>query len=171
MNIQQLRESQRTQIESLGKWTPIMVYMPLSVEEAANVVQHGNSGKTDNIVTTSYKIASRMGDVVIPMQVDGEHIEIPESLSTPENVRRAHELYPKSHDPLISMVLLSDKPVVYFTGNIQPDNINELFITGYDSAGNRVDPGSERIEYPSKSYLKWYVANIVVPTKRKRLQK
>jgi len=173
MNIQQLRESQQRQIEAFDKWTTIVVYMALSGEEAANAVQYGISTSTDSskpIISPSYKQAAALGDVVIPMQVTGEHIDVPKELSTRENVQKAHRMYPDSHDPLASMVLLSDHPVTYFDGAIRPDQMDqELFITGYKKDGTKVPTGSERITYPTMRYLKWYVKNVVVPAKKKRL--
>lgn len=174
MNIQQLRESQRRQIEALGKFTPVVVYMPLSAEDAADVVQHGSNVVQDGkrrIITPSYKYAAAMGDVVISTQVKGEHIEVPEEYSTKENVKKAYEMYPESLDPLVTMALLSDKPEAYFTGAALPNQLEKLFITGYDADGNKVPTGSEKISYPPTRYLDWYVRNIVVPRKRNRLQK
>lgn len=175
MNIQQLRESQRRQIEAFDKWTPIVVYMALSGEEAADVVQHGSSTAHDQkkrIISPSYQQAAALGDVVIPMQITGEHIDVPKELSTRENVQKAHQMYPESHDPLTSMVLLSDHPVAYFDGAIRPDQMDqELFITGYKEDGTKVPTGSERIPYPTTRFLKWYVTNVIVPAKKKRLQR
>ncbi len=174
MNIQQLRESQRRQIEALNKWTPLVVYMPLSAEDAADIVQHGLSTLNDDRhreITPSYKLAATMGDVVISMQVTGEHIEVSDEYSTKENIQKAHKTYPESQDPLTTMMLLSDKPVVYFTGSVVPKQLESLFITGYDKTGNKVPTGSERIPYLPTRYLDWYVKNIVVPDKRKRLQR
>jgi len=174
MNIQQLRESQQTQIKSFGKFTPLIMYVALSGEDAATAVENGISSVNDgvqHIISPSYKQAAALGDVVIPIQTTGEHIEIPEELSTRENVQKAHKMYPDSKDPLSSMVLLSDRPVAYFNGAVRPDQMNqELFITGYKEDGTKVDTGSERIKYPTMRFNRWYVSNVVIPNKRKRLQ-
>lgn len=174
MNIQQLRESNRKQIEAFGKFTPLVVYMALSGKEAAELVQYGASTGNDRnqyTVSPSYKQAAALGDVVIPMQIKGEHVEVPQELATRENVQKAHKMYPESKDPLATMVLLSDHPVVYFNGAMRPDQMDqELFITGYKEDGTKVPTGSERIKYPTTRFLKWYVTNVVIPAKRKRLK-
>lgn len=174
MKIQQLREGQVRQIKAMGKWTPVTVYAPLTAEEAANAVQYGvtsiNGGEPP-VVTPSYKHAASRGDVVISLHSTGEHLEVDPSLDTPENVRAAHKMYPDSSDPLLSYVMLSDKPEVYYTGSTHVDNIEGLFITGYDADGNKVQTGSERISYPPTRFLRWFVSKIVIPAKRKLLQK
>jgi len=174
MKIQQLRESQERQIKAMGKWTPVTVYVPLTAEEAGNVVQHGVTsidGGEPPIVTPSYKYAASRGDVVIAIQVTGEHLEVDPSLNTPENVRKAHGMYPDSSDPLLSYAMLSANPEAYYTGSTNVNDIAELFITGYDADGNKVQTGSERISYPPTRFLRWFVSKIVIPAKRKQLQK
>ena len=173
MKIQQLRERQTRQIQGMGKWTPVTVYIPMSAEEAADVVQHGVDSSDDNkakVVTPSYKHASTHGDVVIAIQTTGEHLEVDPSLDTPDNVRRAHKMFPESSDPLLSYAMMSDNPEIYYTGSTHVDNIGELFITGYDADGNKVQSGSERILYPPNRFLRWFVSKIVIPAKRKKLQ-
>jgi len=172
MNIKQLFEGKKEQIESLSKWTPIRMYMPLSAEELADAVIHGiDLTNSKKIVTPSYKQAAQMSDTVVPLQLTGEHLEVPEEFSTPLNVQRAHKMYPRSQDPLVTMMMLSAKPTVYFTGSVTTDEMNNIFITGYDQDGKRINPGSDRIEITPTRYLKWFINKIMIPQKRDRLKK
>jgi hypothetical protein len=128
MNLQQLIEGQKAQIASLSPNAPVALYHPTDIEGATDLILR--KGVQDHYeVLPDLKHAVKHGDVIIQFQGRGKHLEVSkQTMKKHGDQSYAHRMYPDSADPVVTFTLLSNDPMVYFTGLITPEKINNIYV-------------------------------------------
>ncbi len=171
MKIQDLMEGQENQIRNLHTRSTLRLYMPLSVEEAYDVLEHGLSsigrhqGETGSIsklegfpVTHSLRHAMEKGDIVLQFNDIGGHLAVPPHLSNTEMHRLANQHYPESQMPLVSLVLLNNKePWVEYHSILSKSRMDAFHLSGYDIEGRKTPRTSINDTLTREQFETWVV--------------
>ena len=127
MNLQQLIEGQKAQIANLGPNAPVTLYHPTDIEGAVSILQGDMQDHYE--VVPELKHAVSRGDVVIQFYGRGKHLEVSkQTMKKHGDQSYARKVYPDSADPVVTFTLLSNDPMVYFTGLITPSKIESIYI-------------------------------------------
>jgi len=127
MNLQQLIEGQKAQIASLSPNAPVALYHPTDIEGASAIIQNPTQGHYE--VLPDLKHAVKHGDVIIQFQGRGKHLEVSkQTMKKHGDQSYARRMYPDSTDPVVTFTLLSNNPMVYFTGLITPAKIDNIYV-------------------------------------------
>ncbi len=127
MNLQQLIEGQKAQIASLSPNAPVALYHPTDIEGTVAIIQ--NTVPKHYEVFPDLKHAVTHGDVIIQFHGRGKHLEVSkQTMKKHGDQSYAHKMYPDSTDPVVTFTLLSNDPMVYFTGLITPAKINNIYV-------------------------------------------
>ena len=127
MNLQQLIEGQKAQIANLGPNAPVTLYHPTDIDGAALILQ--GDVQDHYAVLPELKHAAKQGDVVIQFYGRGKHLEVSkQTMKKHGDQSYARKVYPDSADPVVTFTLLSNEPMVYFTGLITPSKIENIYV-------------------------------------------
>ena len=127
MNLQQLIEGQKAQIANLGPNAPVTLYHPTDVEGAAAIIQ--DTAPNHYEVVPDLKHAVGRGDVILQFFGLGKHLEVSkQTMKKHGDQSYARRMYPDSADPVVTFTLLSNDPMVYFTGLITPAKIENIYV-------------------------------------------
>lgn len=128
MNLQQLIEGQKAQIASLGPNVPVTLYHSTDIIGATDLLlQH--TAQDHYTVMPDLKSAAKHGDVVIQFFGQGKHLEASkQTIKKHGDQSYARKMYPDSADPVVSFTLLSNEPMVYYTGIITPAKIESIYV-------------------------------------------
>ena len=127
MNLQQLIEGQKAQIASLSPNAPVALYHPTDIDGVIAIIQ--DAAPEHYEVLPDLKHAVKHGDVIIQFQGRGKHLEVSkQTMKKHGDQSYARRMYPDSADPVVTFTLLSNDPMVYFTGLITPAKINNIYV-------------------------------------------
>jgi len=127
MNLQQLIEGQKAQIASLSPNAPVSLYHPTDIEGATAIIQNATQGHYE--VFPDLKHAVGHGDVIIQFHGRGKHLAVSkQTIKKHGDQSYARRMYPDSNDPVVTFTLLSNDPMVYFTGLITPAKIDNIYV-------------------------------------------
>lgn len=123
MKIQQLIEGQKEQIISLRPNSPLALYYPTDINGATDLIME--TGRLPEYPVTPFlKNAVRYGDVVVQFYGQGRHLEASRMNEDGSPARQ----FPDSFKPQVSHKMLSNDPLVYYTGLISPSNIDKVYV-------------------------------------------
>ena len=158
MNIQQLLEGQREQIEGLRPRSVVRMYHGTTLDEAYHLVRSGVNRGENLVVTHDLKHALVANEAVVEFYTQGRYLAPPQELGS-----EYQDKYPDSAQPSVTASLLDSKrPYVYFIGHLNKNEIDTIFLTGYDDEGQKVSvtPGSYASHMNPKHFSDWYFKNI-----------
>ncbi len=128
MNIRQLIEGQKQQIASLGPSAPVTLYHPTDLDGAASIVTQKNRLERYEVYP-SLKHAVKRGDIVVQFYSQGKDLEVSRRDAKRHGDQSyATQQFPDSFNPVLSFVLLSLTPMVYYTGLLDPHNIDKIYV-------------------------------------------
>ena len=168
MRIEHLRESQQNTLATLRKNSILKVYIPIvGAKVASRAVSRGLSSDDrtmmDNVKKPAFPVsidpgfAYHAGDVVLTVLTTPQHLRPPKKLKNETDVAKAQKMFPDSHYPLLSYSLSGEHHTALLDGIVAPSNIKEIFITGFDSAGNKIKRGDNVLPVSPKQFNRWYI--------------
>ena len=171
MKIQHLKEGQENQIRNLHTRSTLRLYMPLSVDEAFHVMEHGLSsiqrhqGEAGSIsrmegfpVTHSLRHAMERGDIVLQFNDIGGHLAAPAQFNNTKMHELGTEHYPESQMPVVSLLLLNHKePWVEYHSILPRSRIDMVHLTGYDLEGRKTPRAGVNDSLSRDQFETWVV--------------
>lgn len=141
-------EGHQRQIEGLRPNAIIDLYYPSSVRTAIELIRGSYSDDEPLLVMNSLKNAARVSDVVIHFWTQGKYLEAPREMRrNAQDKELAAKIYPESFKPLVSMSLLSQRPIAFVKRYPTPNNIEAVYVN--------VDGNLEKMH--GDQFVGWFV--------------
>lgn len=148
MKIWQLYEVSQQQVATLRPNSIVDLYYPASVQTTMDLI-NGRYQDTDPMtVTMSLKTAAEISDVVIHFWTLGKYLEAPRNLrKSAQDKEIAASQYPESFDPILTLSLLSQRPMTILKRYPMPENIQAVYIN-WDEEMKKMQPSE---------FLEWFI--------------
>lgn len=139
MRVQQLIESQRSQIEMLHPRSPVFLFFPTDSKGLVEILKGSKIREENTFVSPELRTAAKFGRIIIGFYAYGQHLDPPPGMKSIKTHEEAKAKFPDSALPLVSLALTTEMwPHALYNGPLDVNsNIKSYSIVDYDKDAKR----------------------------------